>query len=320
MTRVDTVSQEERLDPASAFRVLGNETRLAILRELSETRERPLSFSELRKRVGMRDGSQFNYHLQKLEPAYVTRTEDGYHITTAGAEVVTAIVAGTIVEHPTIPPFEIDGECVDCGGALLARYEDEMVCVDCADCGLSHLFAFLPPGGLLDRTSEEVVAASASYLRTCSLSCMDGVCPGCTGRVRRSILGPDETLSASVVGVGASERIGSPSGPGVLYECERCGIWYYLAVGDTLLFEPVVVEFFRDHGLDLHRTPLWTLPWSVPAVAHEYARIVTESPLRIEMRIPLEDETLVVTVDEALEVVETERTTVDGSALASSST
>lgn len=42
-------------------------------------------------------------------------------------------------------------------------------------------------------------------------------------------------------------------------------------------------------------------------MSDEYATTVSEAPLRVEVRIPLEDETLRVTVDEALEVVETER-------------
>jgi DNA-binding transcriptional ArsR family regulator len=51
------------LDPAEAFAVVGNETRLAILEALWRSPERPVTFSDLRRRVGMRDSAQFNYHL-----------------------------------------------------------------------------------------------------------------------------------------------------------------------------------------------------------------------------------------------------------------
>jgi DNA-binding transcriptional ArsR family regulator len=234
-----TTGQGEVPDPTAAFKVLGNGTRLAILRELLDTMDDPPSFSELRKRLGMRDGSQFNYHLRKLEPAYVVRTDgsagtdgsrgsadgrsaDRYRLTIAGMMVTAAILAGTLIDQPTIPPFEVEVECVTCGGGLLARYEDEMVSVNCADCGQYHLFSFLPPGGLVDRTPEEVAAASDSYFRTCALSCMDGVCPGCAGRVRRSFLGSGNTLPAAVVGHSFAKRLRPTSGPGFVFECEQC--------------------------------------------------------------------------------------------------
>jgi hypothetical protein len=146
---------------------------------------------------------------------------------------------------------------------------------------------------------------------------MNGVCPGCTGRVRRSFLGPGDVLPAAVVGHSTAERLGPSSGPGFVFECEQCGVWYHLVMGKTLLFEPAAVEFFRDHGLDLHEVPLWTLPWCVAAAAGEYSTVVSESPLRVAVRIPLEDETLTVTVDEDLEVVDTERTVGGDSAVAS---
>ena len=63
----------ECLDPADAFALIGNETRLAILEALWAADERPVSFSELRRAVGMRDSAQFNYHLQKLTGHFVTR-------------------------------------------------------------------------------------------------------------------------------------------------------------------------------------------------------------------------------------------------------
>jgi hypothetical protein len=84
-------------------------------------------------------------------------------------------------------------------------------------------------------------------------------------------------------------------------------------MGETLLFEPVVLGGFGEHGLDLHEVPLWTLPWCVPGAGHEYTTIVSEDPLRVGVRIPLEDETLLVTLDDDLEVIEAERFTDDSS-------
>ena len=67
-----------------AFELLGSEMRLAILLALWEAMdpyafppEPALSFSELRKRVGIRHGRQFNYHLDKLVGRFVHRADEG---------------------------------------------------------------------------------------------------------------------------------------------------------------------------------------------------------------------------------------------------
>ncbi|MFC6993577.1 winged helix-turn-helix domain-containing protein [Haladaptatus sp. GCM10025707] len=298
----------EHLDPTEAFKIIGNETRLAILQELLAAKNRPLTFTELRKRVGMRDGSQFNYHLGKLVPNFAERTAEGFHINQAGAQVVRAITAGSFTDNPTIPPFPVDGTCVACGGGLSARYEEELALVNCVDCNLLHYLSVFSPGGLVGRTPAEVLAASDRRIRASYFLSMSGVCPGCTGTNRRTVLGPTDPLPADILHVKIPETMDAIHGPGVVYECEHCDVWYYLTMGETLLFEPAVVEFFRDHGRDLFAEPLWTLPWCVPASSREYATIVTTDPLRVTVRILLDDETLAVTIDEKLQVEDTTRT------------
>jgi DNA-binding HxlR family transcriptional regulator len=54
---------------AEAFEVLGNEIRTAMVLELADAG--PLSFSELRERVGVTDSGRFNYHLEKLVGRFV---------------------------------------------------------------------------------------------------------------------------------------------------------------------------------------------------------------------------------------------------------
>ena len=41
----------------------------------------PPGFSDLRTRVGVRDGGRFSYHLRKLRGRLVERTGDGYALT-----------------------------------------------------------------------------------------------------------------------------------------------------------------------------------------------------------------------------------------------
>ncbi|WP_265110136.1 ArsR/SmtB family transcription factor [Halosolutus halophilus] len=97
-------------DPTDALEVLGNETRIAILRALAEVDE-PLSFSELRERVGIRDSGKFNYHLTRLCEYFVRETDGGYELGPAGTRLIANV-------EPTGTPLETtstDGPCPVCG-------------------------------------------------------------------------------------------------------------------------------------------------------------------------------------------------------------
>jgi hypothetical protein len=80
---------EQMENPTDALSVLGNETRMSILRELAETNE-ALSFTELRERVGIRDSGKFNYHLTKLCAYFVRETDVGYELGHAGSRIISA--------------------------------------------------------------------------------------------------------------------------------------------------------------------------------------------------------------------------------------
>lgn len=73
-------------DPTRVFQLLGDETRLAIVRALA-TAEGPVEFSALRDRVGAADSGRFNYHLGRLRETLVAKTTDGYVLTATGERV-----------------------------------------------------------------------------------------------------------------------------------------------------------------------------------------------------------------------------------------
>ncbi|WP_227376931.1 winged helix-turn-helix domain-containing protein [Haladaptatus halobius] len=81
---------ERTEDATDALEALGNEIRMSILRELADA-DGSLSFTELRKRVGLRDTGKFNYHLTKLCEYFVRQTETGYELGHAGTRVITAV-------------------------------------------------------------------------------------------------------------------------------------------------------------------------------------------------------------------------------------
>ena len=285
---------EECLSPAEAFAVVGNETRLSILEALWQM-DRPVAFSELRREVGMRDSAQFNYHLSKLTGQFVRKTDDGYDFRSAGRSVIAAVLSGTLNQDPRLEPFEVEGACVDCGSPLEAYYENEQVRIRCTDCGRNHGGYSFPPGGLEDRTREELMNAFNQRARHLSCLSADGVCPECSGRM--------ETTLFDVEGENSFDL-----DVRVEHECQRCHHTIHSSVGLVLLDDAEIVSFYRDHGTDLNAVPYWTLEW---CVTDEYTTVEQYgdegSAWRIGVEITLDDETLVVSLDGDLNVLDTER-------------
>lgn len=295
MSKSDVSSERESplectdcLDPADAFALVGNETRLSILEALWAADEQPVSFSDLRREVGMRDSAQFNYHLQQLTDHFVTQVEEGYTFRHAGEKIVRSVIAGSFTEDPSLEPFPVEGSCYACDGPLEASYEDEQFAIDCVDCGRGHGEYAFPPGGLNDRTREEVAAAFDQRVRHLHCLAADGVCPECNGRMETTVVEDGHCC----LGVGIR----------VDHECAQCDHTLCSAVGLRLLDHADVVGFHRDRGVSLSDRPYWTLPW---CVSDEYTRIADRDPLRLEVRMPLAGDELRVTMDGELAVLET---------------
>ncbi|MFC6990433.1 helix-turn-helix domain-containing protein [Haladaptatus sp. GCM10025707] len=280
---------EECLAPADAFSTIANETRLAILEALWTAPERPVSFSELRRSVGMRDSAQFNYHLGKLTGHFVKKTDDGYDFRHAGKKVVRAVLEGSFNEDPELPSFGISGSCADCGGGLQAAYADEQITIDCTVCGRFHSRYSFPPGGLNDRTREEIMAAFNQRVRHLHCLAADGVCPECTGRMETTLRRAEDADFAGEVCVELT--------------CAQCNHQISSAVGLKLLDQSDMVTFHRNHGIDLCATPYWEFDW---CVSDNHTTIVSEDPWSIQVTIPLDDEELRVTLDGDLRVTDVE--------------
>jgi DNA-binding transcriptional ArsR family regulator len=279
--------------PADAFALIGNETRLSILEALWRAEEEPVRFSTLNEMVGMRDSAQFNYHLRKLTDQYVRKVEGGYELRTAGAKVVRAVLAGSFTEHPRIEPFAIVDGCTRCGEPLVASYEEEMLALDCPDCGRAHGEYSFPPGGLNDRTNEEVLEAFDQRVRHLHCLAKDGVCPECSGRMTTTIA--DEGECCLGVGLRAD------------HVCEQCDHSLCSAIGLSLLDRSPVVAFHRDHDVDLGATPYWKLDW---CVSDDLTTVRSTDPWELELAIDLDDERLHATLDGDLSLVETRRSTI----------
>lgn len=284
---------DDSIEPSEAFSLIGNETRLSILEALWKAEEQPVRFSTLHEEVGLRDSAQFNYHLGKLTDQYIRKTEEGYELRTAGEKVVRAIVAGSFTQHPQIEPFEVGDECTACGDPLVASYEDEMLSIDCPTCGRGHGEYSFPPGGLQNRTREEILDAFDQRVRHLHCLAKDGVCPECGGKVETTITREGECC------LGASLR--------AEYVCEQCNHNLCSAIGLGLLDQSPVVAFYRDHGIDLGNTRYWELEW---CVSDDFTTIRSTNPWRLDVSITLDDEKFRATLDGDLNLIETHRTDV----------
>ena len=284
---------DAELSPSEAFALLGNETRLEILQALHDvSRERepdePVPFSELYDRTGMDDSAHFNYHLKQLRDHFVRKESDGYVFRTPGWKVVRSVFAGTFTGADERGPFDAPGDCYHCGGGLQARYANEMLTIECADCGRTHVYYRFPPGGLEDRTPEEFLDAFHHHVRHQYCLAADGVCPECMGRTRTTLDTDTEVPEWEVA---------------VTHECDRCDNAITSTIGVNLLDAAEVLTFHSERCLDLTVRHFWRNDW---CVSDRRTTVLSEDPVRARLELPCGDETLAVTVDETLSLLETE--------------
>ena len=279
---------EECLEPADAFAIVGQESRLAILEALWRLDE-PAAFSEIRAEVGMADSAQFNYHLGKLTDQFVRKTDQGYELRTAGERIVQAILAGSFTQHPE-RAVDIDDPCGRCGATLTAHYADEQLSIECPDCGHGHGEYPFPPGGLHDRTDAEILRAFDQRVRHLHCLAKDGVCPECNGRMATAI----ERGETCCLGVAVRAT----------HRCRQCALELCAAVGLGLLDQSPVVSFYADHGVDLAEAPYWRRQWCVD---DHPVTVDDDDPWRLRVEMTAGGERLVVTVDGDLDIVDSER-------------
>ena len=286
-------SKETGLTPSEAFALLGNETRIEILQALHEASAtrgdgEPVPFSEIYDRTGLDDSAHFNYHLKQLRDHFVRKTDDGYLFRTPGWKVVRSVFAGTFTGHGDRGPFDASGDCYHCDGPLQARYGDERLTIECQDCGRTHVNYGFPPGALDDRTPSEFLDAFHHHVRHHYCLAADGVCPECMGRMRTTM---DTDTSVPDWDVA------------VTHECDRCGNRITSTVGLNLLDAAEVLTFHSERCLDLTTEHFWHNDW---CVSDERTTVLSADPVRVRLDLPCGDDTLAVTVDETLSLLETE--------------
>jgi DNA-binding transcriptional ArsR family regulator len=311
MTWIGEAQDSRGLSPDDAFAILGNEMRIRILQALGDTDE-PLSFTELRDRIGVRQGSQFNYHLDKLVGQFVVKSEEGYKLSHSGRRVVKAVLSGMVTESPRIDRTEIDWPCERCGASIEVTYEQERVeryCTECAgtygqptrpDQGAEYGYLgsmSLPPAGVEGRSPLEIQKAAAIWGHLEFLTAVSGVCPNCSARVEYSL---DVCMNHDVTD-GLCNRCDNRYAGWLDLHCTNCIYTLRSSVGGLLVVTAELLEFLAGHGL----TPFSPSSRYPGVVWNPREEVLSTEPFEGRFTFEIDGGSCSVTVDDTLSVIDT---------------
>jgi len=304
------------LSPDEAFALVADETRLEILRTLSETDE-PLAFSTLFERSEYDTMSNFSYHLDKLEGHFISRTDEGYAIRQTGRRVVEAVIAGTVTDDPVVHREPTGSECPLCSAPIEVSYQQERVELYCTECPgfvrheksgeqfdaefgtLGHIS--LPPVGVQERTPTEIHTAAVVWSNLEVLGTSAGVCSRCSGTIEHSVTVCEDHDDSE----GVCDHCGRQYA--VLFEAE-CATCHYETNGIPiicLLAETELLTFLTDHGLN----PLVpeTQERAPGTLANYDENVLSVDPFEAEFTFTIDDDSITLTIDEDVSVVDVER-------------
>ncbi|WP_162991571.1 winged helix-turn-helix domain-containing protein [Halostella salina] len=278
-----------RIDPADAFDALGDGTRLAIVETLAAHRRENwawsgLSFSELRKAVGVRDAGRFNYHLDQLLDTFVVDDDGEYVLTTAGMEVAGAIRAGTYTERRRFRT-STDRSCPGCGAEIEVAYRHGTLLLTCPEHGV--IFGnSLPGGAVADREPTELLALADMKARRDTERARRGACVHCWGTVTATMPAepPDGEESEQVL---------------ARLACEDCGMVFRVPAAACVVDHPAVVSFHYERGVDIRDQSYLDMGF----LTGENGEVVSEDPVRVRVDVELDGDRLTVLLDESTAVV-----------------
>lgn len=300
-----------------AFAVLGDETRLDIIRILwqagalheyddLDVSTTTMSFTELRRRAGIDDNGRFNYHLSKLTPHFVRQTDDGYRLSGAGKKIARTVVAISGDAAPDVSD-EVNTNCPLCGGSVTATYEDQWLRFTCTECdGLfgdaapegTIMNSPFPPAGTTDRTQDEALTTS---LYRCMLDLtymMRGICRECAGVVSGSVSVCDDHEADNGK---PCDTCGTPFRVWGEMRCNACRFAKNLPVELCVLGLPSVIAFLYRQDVDVLAPSLGEI---VDVLSTQVETSVTENPLRVTATIEAGDDRLTLVLDEQMTVID----------------
>ncbi len=281
---------DDRSEIGEILAAIGNEHRIAILYELQQAYRHDrssLPYATLKRRIGVRDSGNFNYHLQQLVGRFVFQADNGgYALTYAGRKIVSALSAGIFTEQAGERRFDAPGTCYACDKAsLIARYEQERLYITCQSCGEEVFHGPFPPAPVAHR--DDRLRAFERWSRRWNALATTGTCPECGSEMNTTLTTQEPTTSIGNV----SHRF--------LYTCTNCWARVYLPIGCAVRDHPSVIGFHTTHDVELDTQPLWDLPW---ALSCEYTTFDSDQSC-VHLRIPIETDELHLSVNDSGTIV-----------------
>jgi len=299
--RSDGLAVDGEMSPEDAFGRVANETRFDILRALWAARnegEEPTGFSALRRRSGVDDSGQFNYHLDQLRPHFVRSVDEGYELTYAGRRIIGAAVSGVYSDADVSVDAVDVTTCPSCEGTVRLSYEEAIASVACADCGLTVTNTSVPPVLVAGCDRSDLSQVVSDHLLGQVQRLNRGICPLCNGRSEREFVRPDDESGDGGDGAGEEESAFDEHVT-VRYTCSECGASSSGVVMMAAFDHPTVVTFLDDHGIDHRTDPVWEFDWWYDATG----RVVSDDPLRVTATAAIEGDELTLTFDESVTVL-----------------
>lgn len=318
MTADEDSDAGEMLSPHEAFNAVGDETRLQILQALGEA-DGPLTFSDLFARVEYEDSGNFSYHLDVLQGHFVRKTDRGYVLQRAGARIVEAILSGAVTESPVIERESVETPCFLCGGRMEVSYRQESVGVFCLDCegtrgqssdtqeGPNDPAADmvggvgLPPAGVHGREPSELLRAGEIWSVAHGQASARGVCPRCSAPVEHSANVCEDHDPADGRCGACDQRFGVT----ITIRCTNCIFGGESVFTAHLLGNTDLMGFLIDHGID----PIQPNAFHLTGFDEE---VIATDPFEARFTFTADGESITLTVDDTLSVVDVIRGPVSG--------
>jgi DNA-binding transcriptional ArsR family regulator len=302
-------TDNESPTPDEAFSMLGNETRMRIVQELGEA-DRSLSFTDLRDRVGVRQGAQFNYHLDKLVGHFVEKTDGGYTLREPGRRVIQSVLSGAVTEDPVLEPTEVDLPCRHCGGPLEVSYSRGKLRLSCTACvgdfdgstlregegeGVSANLAnmWFTPAGVQGRTAPDALRTASTTNHLDAMALSSDICPRCSARVEYSV----SACESHDANGGLCEACDSRLAVWFHFRCTNCIYEKTCSAGMAFLDVPELLVFVGEHGLNTSSRAIewgWDFEEEVASV----------DPFEGRFTFTIEGDSITLTVDDTLSVVD----------------